>query len=164
MVEIRTASSEDAVGINEIGNYYIDKTVANFKTERLSIKERENWIGTFSNSGRYRLAVATDEKVILGYACSSIYYDRSAYQTSVTTSIYLQAAACAKGLGTQLYSYLFELLAGEDIKRAYAGITLPNEASQRFHAKFGFKEVGIFTQAGRKYGKYWDVLWMEKPM
>jgi phosphinothricin acetyltransferase len=164
MIEFRTANAEDAAGINEVGNYYIENTPANFKTEPLNLLERKNWIQTFSNSGRYRLVVATDEEVILGYACSSSFYDRSAYQTSVATTIYLQPDVSRKGLGTRLYTYLFDLIEGEDIKRAYAGITLPNDASRAIHAKFGFNEVGVFTQAGKKYGKYWDVLWMEKPM
>jgi phosphinothricin acetyltransferase len=72
--------------------------------------------------------------------------------------------SAARVLAPDSIPIFLTLLQGEDIKRAYAGITLPNDASRAIHAKFGFKEVGVFTQAGRKYGKYWDVLWMEKPM
>jgi len=64
MIEFRTANAEDAAGINEVGNYYIENTPANFKTEPLNLLERKNWIQTFSNSGRYRLVVATDKEVI----------------------------------------------------------------------------------------------------
>jgi phosphinothricin acetyltransferase len=48
-------------------------------------------------------------------------------------------------------------LKGEDIHRAYAGITLPNEASVRIHEAFGFRRVGTYAEVGRKFGKYWDV-------
>ena len=57
---------------------------------------------------------------------------------------------------------LFDILAGEDVHRAYAGITRPNEASSAVHKKFGFQSVGIYHAVGRKFDKYWDVEWFEK--
>ena len=55
-------------------------------------------------------------------------------------------------------------LEGEDVHRAYAGIALPNPASVGLHERFGFKRVGHFTEQGRKFGRYWDVAWYEKPL
>jgi phosphinothricin acetyltransferase len=45
-----------------------------------------------------------------------------------------------------------------------AGITIPNEASIKLHRKFGFTDVGVFTECGRKFDRYWDVVWMERPL
>jgi phosphinothricin acetyltransferase len=45
-----------------------------------------------------------------------------------------------------------------------AGITLPNAASLALHRRFGFSEVGVFSEVGRKFGRFWDVLWMEKAL
>ena len=59
---------------------------------------------------------------------------------------------------------IYEALAQEDVHRIYAGVTLPNEASLSFHKRFGFAEVGTFHEVGRKFGKYWDVAWLEKAM
>ena len=70
----------------------------------------------------------------------------------------------SQGIGTQLYSALFNALAEEDVHRAYAGITLPNEASVAVHKKFGFQSVGIYHEVGRKFDKYWDVEWFEKAL
>ena len=163
-MEIRPANSADAAGINEIGNHYIVTTPANFKIEELTLKERQVWMQDFAQTGRHRLLLATERDSILGYACSTQFDERSAYQTSIATTIYLHPEYCKHGLGTELYSKLFEELENEDLNRAFAGITLPNEASIGIHKKFGFKEVGIFTQAGHKHDKYWDVLWMEKSL
>ena len=52
----------------------------------------------------------------------------------------------------------------EDIHRAYAGITMPNDASVALHTKFGFRQAGYFTEQGRKFERYWDVAWFEKEM
>jgi phosphinothricin acetyltransferase len=55
-------------------------------------------------------------------------------------------------------------LADEDIHRIVGGYTLPNAASAKLHEMFGFKSVGIFSEVGYKFGKYWDVAWTERPL
>jgi phosphinothricin acetyltransferase len=72
--------------------------------------------------------------------------------------------AAGRGIGTLLYKELFAALEGEDVHRAYAGIAQPNEPSNRLHARFGFRHVGTYEQVGRKFGRYWDVAWFEKPL
>ena len=52
----------------------------------------------------------------------------------------------------------------EDVHRAYAAIVLPNPASVALHARFGFAPVGTYREAGRKFGRYWDVQWFERPL
>jgi phosphinothricin acetyltransferase len=68
------------------------------------------------------------------------------------------------GLGRLLYAALFDSLADQDIHRIVAGIAQPNAASNALHQRFGFKSIGVFNQVGRKFGKYWDVMWMERPL
>ena len=53
---------------------------------------------------------------------------------------------------------------GIDYRRIVAGYTLPNAASAALHERFGFKLVGIFSENGRKFGRYWDVAWNERPL
>ena len=80
------------------------------------------------------------------------------------TSAYLAPELVGKGAGSRLYKALFDSLEGEDVHRAYGGIALPNPASIALHEKFGFKRVALFTEQGRKFGRYWDVAWYEKPL
>jgi phosphinothricin acetyltransferase len=67
-----------------------------------------------------------------------------------------------KGIGNRLYAELFERLKGEDIHRFVAGYALPNAATEALHRRFGFTVVGVFNENGRKFGKYWDVCWVER--
>ena len=87
-----------------------------------------------------------------------------AYLHSVETTIYCDPAATGRGLGTALYRELLELLATADVHRAYAGIALPNEASERLHRRFGFRELGTYTEVGHKLGRWVDVRWYERPV
>jgi phosphinothricin acetyltransferase len=127
--------------------------------------EREHWFHAHSDGMRHRLLVAQiADKKILGYACTGQFRSKQAYDTTVEASVACLAGETSKGLGTLLYAELFRLLACEDVHRIVAGIAQPNAASNRLHEKFGFRQIGIFNEVGRKFGKYWDVRWMEKHM
>jgi phosphinothricin acetyltransferase len=82
----------------------------------------------------------------------------------VEVTVYLAPHAGGRGIGTLLYTALFEALAEEDVHRAYAGVAQPNEASTRLHERFGFRHVGTYREVGRKFGRYWDVAWYEKDL
>jgi phosphinothricin acetyltransferase len=108
--------------------------------------------------------VAVSESVVIGFASSSRFRPKAAYETSIETSVYLAPESVGRGAGSRLYQALFKALEGEDVHRAYAGIALPNPASIGLHERFGFKRVAHFTEQGRKFGRYWDVAWYEKPL
>ena len=80
------------------------------------------------------------------------------------TSVYLAPGEGGKGLGRKLYRTLFDALAGEDVHRAFGGVTQPNEASVGLHLVMGFTYVGTYREVGRKFGKFWDVAWYAKAL
>jgi L-amino acid N-acyltransferase YncA len=67
-----------------------------------------------------------------------------------------------RSIGQKLYGALFEAIAEQDIRRIVAGYVLPNQGSAKLHEQFGFKVIGVFSENGRKFGKYWDVIWSEQ--
>jgi phosphinothricin acetyltransferase len=109
------------------------------------------------------LLVAEESGSVIGYAGTTRWRPKAAYDTTVEITIYCAAEALGEGIGSRLYSSLFEALKEEDIHRFVAGYTLPNPASAALHERFGFKAVGIFPEVGRKFGRYWDVAWSERP-
>ena len=122
------------------------------------------WFEQFAATGRHRLLVAEENGIILGYAGTTRFRAKPAYDTTVETTIYAAQEAVGKGIGRKLYAALFETLAGENINRFVGGFTLPNAGSQKLHEYFGFKNVGVFSEVGFKFGKYWDVQWTERPL
>lgn len=163
-VHVRPATEADLDGINEIYNYYVAETHVTFDVEPMSMEDRREWFGHYAESGRHRLMVALDGDKVAGFASSSRFRPKPGYLTSVETSVYLALEGVGKGIGSRLYGELFKAIDGEDVHRAYAGIALPNPASIALHEKFGFKRVAHFTEQGRKFGRYWDVAWFEKPL
>lgn len=165
-VQVRPGVETDLKALTDLYNHYVRETPITFDTAVFTPEERRPWLLSHPEDGPYRLKVAADADTqeILGYATSSPYRAKPAYATSVETTIYLAPHAGGRGIGSLLYKALFEALAGEDVHRAYAGIAQPNEASVRLHERFGFRHVGTYHEVGRKFGRWWDVAWYEKPL
>ncbi len=159
---IRPAERLDLPQITEIYNYYVVNTPVTFDVEAYTVERREPWFEQFAATGRYRLLVAEEDGIVLGYAGTTRFRPKAAYETTVETTIYCAQDAVGKGIGKRLYSALFEALKGEDIHRFVAGYALPNAATEGLHRRFGFKVVGVFSENGRKFGRYWDVCWLER--
>jgi phosphinothricin acetyltransferase len=163
-VDVRPATEDDLGAINDIYNHYVVGTHITFDDEPMTMEARREWFGHYATTGRHRLLVAAERETVIGFASSSRFRPKPGYLTSVETSIYLAVGATGRGAGGKLYTELFEAIAGEDLHRAYAGIALPNQASAALHEKLGFKRVALFSEQGRKFGRYWDVAWFEKPL
>jgi phosphinothricin acetyltransferase len=164
-VLVRPAVDDDVPALTDLYNHYIEHTHTTFDLEPWTVDQRREWFTHYSDTGRHRLLVAVDPtERILGYATSSQFRNKAAYATSVETTVYCGPDAGGRGVGSALYSTLFDVLADEDVHRAYAGIALPNDASLALHRRFGFTEIGTYREVGRKFGRYWDVLWLERPL
>jgi phosphinothricin acetyltransferase len=164
---IRPALLSDLPRLAEIYNHYILNTPITFNTRPFTVEEFAGWFEEHSDGRRHRLVVAVkngDDSRVIGYAGTGRFRPKEAYETTVETTIYCSPECTQRGVGTLLYGALFELIAGEDINRIVAGVTLPNPASVALHERFGFRHVGTFTGNGRKFGKYWDVAWFERPL
>jgi phosphinothricin acetyltransferase len=162
---MRDGCDADVPQLTEIYNHYVLTTHVTFDIEPFSVEQRRrDWFAHYRTDGPHRLVVAADRATVLGYATSSPFQTKPAYATSVATTIYCAPAAVGQGVGSLLYDKLFELLAGERLHRALAGIALPNDASLRLHRRFRFSEIGIEHEVGHKFGKFWDVLLLERSL
>ena len=163
-VQVRAASEDDLGSINEIYNHFVAESHCTFDVEPISLEARREWFAHHDATGRHRVFVAEDGARVIGFASSSRFRPKPAYLTSIEVSVYVAPDVTGEGVGSRLYEMLFGALGGEDVHRAYAGIALPNPESIALHEKFGFKRVAHFTEQGRKFGRYWDVAWFEKPL
>ena len=163
-VIIRRVVQGDLAALLAIYNDYIADTPVTFDLEPRTLEQRQQWLDSFAPSGRHQCFVAARQGVPIGWACSGKFKEKAAYDTSVETSIYLAPGETGKGLGRRLYQTLFDALAGEDVHRAYGGVTQPNEASVGLHLAMGFSHVGTYREVGRKFGRFWDVAWFGKPL
>jgi phosphinothricin acetyltransferase len=163
-VLVRPGQAGDLPALTALYNHYVEHTHVTFDTQPFTVEQRHVWFSHYGPTGRHRLFVAVVGDELVGYATSSRFRDKAAYDTSVETTVYVLDGGAGRGVGSALYSELFGALQGEDVHRAYAGIALPNDASIALHRRFGFADVGTYGEVGRKLGRYWDVTWLEKTL
>jgi phosphinothricin acetyltransferase len=162
---VRPAVPDDLPALTAIYNHYIVHTTITFDLHPYEPDARRGWFDDHAATGRHRLLVAAaGDGVPVGYATSSRWRPKAAYDTTVESSVYCHPDAVGRGIGTQLYTALFAALAAEDVHRVVAGIAQPNAASVALHQRFGFRQVGVFESVGFKFGRYWDVAWFQRSM
>jgi phosphinothricin N-acetyltransferase len=106
---------------------------------------------------------------ILGYAYASVFKERAAYDWSAESSVYVSQNARALGIGRLLYETLQRALRAQNIADMNACIACGddkylNDASVRFHERMGFRFVGRFERCAYKFGRWYDMAWMQKPI
>ena len=159
-MNIRIATSDDAKELLNIYKYYVENTAITFEYDVLSIEE---FSGRIKNTlKKYPYLIAENEDGIYGYAYAGEFKSRQAYNWAVETSIYVKNGGSRHGVGTLLYKELEKYLKLQNIINVNACIAYPNEKSEDFHKKFGYKTVAHFTKCGYKFGQWHDMIWMEK--
>jgi len=163
-ISIRRAEPADLSPLLDIYNDYVLNTSITFDIEPRTLAQRQEWLDRVADRGRYQCFVAATGAKPIGWACSAKFKEKEAYATSIETSVYCARGYTGRGIGRRLYAALFESLQGEDVHRAYGGITLPNEASIALHVAMGFRPIGTYREVGRKFGRFWDVALYERAM
>jgi phosphinothricin acetyltransferase len=101
--------------------------------------------------------VAERDDTPVAFAYGGDFRTRAAYRWSTETTIYVAASERGRGLGRALYAALLRVLRLQGYRRAFGGITLPNDASIALHRAVGFEACGLFERAGFKHGAWHDV-------
>lgn len=166
-ITFRDAAQEDAERLLEIYRYYVEKTVITFEWTVPTVEEfRSRMRHTME---RYPYIVAVRDGRIVGYAYVGPFVGREAYDWAVETTIYLDPSCRHQGVGGRLYHVLEELLREMHILNLNACIGYPKvedeyltKNSAEFHAHLGYRMVGEFHDCGYKFGRWYDMVWMEK--
>lgn len=166
-ITIRPASVSDAEAILKIYQHYVKNTAITFEYEVPSVEEFRSRIS--HTLERYPYLAAVQGADILGYTYAGPFKTRAAYDWSVETTIYLSPDAQKRGIGRMLYQALENELRRMGIRNLYACIGYPRTEdeyltrnSAQFHEHLGFSTVGTFHSCGYKFGRWYDMIWMEK--
>jgi L-amino acid N-acyltransferase YncA len=159
---VRPASRADAPALLAIYRPYVLGTAVSFELVSPTVEEFAARIAKVLPVWQW--LVAEREGQCIGYAYGSRHRERPAYRWSVEVSAYVEPGHQRQGIGRTLYLQLFEALADKGFCNAYAGVTLPNEASVALHQAVGFRPIGVFPAVGRKFGTWHDVAWFHRPL
>ncbi|KDN18664.1 GNAT family N-acetyltransferase [Amycolatopsis rifamycinica] len=156
---IRHATPRAAAACAALYAPYVTDTAVSFETEPPDATEMARRI-----AAAHAWFVLEDDGHVAGYAYATRFAERAAYRWSCETSIYLEQGRRRTGAGRALYEALFERLRARGFCRAFAGMTLPNEASAGLHRALGFEPAGVYRRVGWKHGAWRDVAWVQKDL
>lgn len=154
---IRTATLKDAPAITEIYNHYVQHSYATLEYETVAPSFYENKIRQIQDEGHHWLVATGVREDVQGYAYSHRWNARDGYDQTCEVSVYIHPDAQGKGIGSRLYTDLFERLQQDGMHSMLAVIGLPNEGSIALHEKFGMYKTAHFKELGKKFGKWLDV-------
>ena len=164
---IRNVRTDDAARLVEIYSYYVEKTAVSFEYETPSVEEFAHRIKRISE--KYPYLVCETDNVIVGYAYAGRYNPRKAYDWTVTTSIYLDKEYRRQGIGSMLYDSLEVKLKEQGIVNLLAGVAFCEEEdeylthdSKDFHMNKGYTQVAHMRSVGKKFDRWYDLLWFQK--
>ncbi|MBW0017406.1 MAG: N-acetyltransferase [Mycobacterium sp.] len=157
---VRLASQQDAAACVALYRPYVEHTAISWELEVPSVDEMAARIAANRESHEWLVLEQGDQ--IIGMAYSHALKARlPSFQWSVETGVYVDLDHHRGGGGRKLYTQLLRRLTERGYRRAFAGITQPNEASNAFHRSFGFQDAGLYRRVEWKHGSWHDVAWMQ---
>jgi phosphinothricin acetyltransferase len=160
-ITIRSAIEADLRAIDDIYNWYVPRSTCTYQEQVEPFESRIDW---FAHHGeRHPVTVAVDDASgeIIGWGALSEFRERSAYRHTVENSVYLRHDRHGRGIGSALLADLIERAKTIGHRTIIAGIDAEQVSSIALHKKFDFVECAHIREAGHKFGRWLDVIYMQ---
>jgi L-amino acid N-acyltransferase YncA len=158
LMHVRLADpARDAAAVAAIYRPSVEEGLASF--EEVAPDEAEMARRMRAILARTPWLVAEGEDAVIGYAYAGPHKERPGYRWSVDISVYVAEDARGQRVGRLLYDELLPILHRQGFVNVYAGVTLPNPASEALHEAIGMRRIGVYERVGFKHGDWHDVAW-----
>ena len=159
-VNLRLACPEDAEATREIYNIEVTGSTVTFDLVPRSLEDQLAWLD--QRSGAMAVVVAEIDGQVVGFASLSPYRDRPAYATTVEDSVYVHADFRGRGVARALLAEILDIASTRGFHAVMARIVGGHDASIGLHSSLDFEIVGTEREVGRKFGKWLDVVIMQR--
>jgi L-amino acid N-acyltransferase len=156
----RLAEPRDAEATRAIYNREVLETTVTFDLVPRSLEDQTAWLA--QHAGGHPAIVAVDDDGVCGFASLSPFRPRPAYAPTVEDSVYVHRERRGRGIGELLLRDLLGLATDHGFHSVVARIVGGHDASIALHEKCGFVPVGCEREVGRKFGRWLDVVLMQK--
>jgi L-amino acid N-acyltransferase YncA len=158
---VRAAVEEDMVGVLAIYNEVIANTTAVYREEAVTLEERVGWFRARRERG-FPVLVACEGDRVVWFASFGEFRGAPCYRYTVETTVHVDAGYRGRGVGRELVKALFPLALEAGVHAMVAAVDGENVGSVRFHEGLGFEVVARFRQVGRKFGRWLDLVFLER--
>lgn len=161
---LRDAAADDLPAITAIYAHHVLRGTGTFEEEPPSGTEMAARMAKVQ-AARCAWLVAEADGVVQGFAYYAQYRDRSAYRFAAENSVYVRDDVRGQGVGKALAAALVESAARRGFRQMIAVIgDSENVGSIGLHLSVGFRQVGVLRAAGMKFGRWVDVVLMQRPL
>ena len=158
---IRPATADDGPSVYLLRRGYVRDTSVTFSTDESSPQAMAADISEVLSLG-HGFLVAEDDRGLAGYACYRQFRSGPGYARAMEHTILLDPRVQGQGLGRRLMSALESHAAAAGVHVLVAGVSAENAAGVAFHAACGFVETGRMREVGYKFGRWMDLVLMQK--
>jgi phosphinothricin acetyltransferase len=159
-VTVRLARLADAEAIRTIYNVEVTGSTVTFDLVPRTLADQEAWL--VEHEGVHPAVVAEVAGEVVAFGSLAPYRSRPAYATTVEDSVYVRGDQRGLGLGRTILAELVRLGTVHGFHAVMARIVGGHEASIGLHTACGFELVGIEREVGRKFGRWLDVVLMQR--
>ena len=160
-MEIRQAEAGDCPEICALWNTMIRDTVVTFTTREKRPGELARTLDGKTEAGQPFL-LARDRGALLGFTTYGQFRNGPGYVRTMESTIMIEPGARGKGLGRRLMHHLERHASERGIHSIFAGVSAENEGAAQFHRKCGFQEVACLREVGFKFGRWHDLILLQK--
>jgi phosphinothricin acetyltransferase len=160
-MELRDATEQDLEGILAIYNDVIATSTAIYTEAPVTLQDRQEWFRARQREG-YPIVVASDETGITGYGSFGDFRAWPGYRFTVEHSVHVRTDRRMHGIGAAIVAELVRRAAALGKHVMIAGIDADNVASIRLHDRLGFERVAHFREVGWKFGRWLDLVFMQR--
>lgn len=155
------ATEEDLPALLDIINREIATGSARWEYTPWSLNEAHTWLAEKQRDSK-PVIIAQYENAVAGYGTYGQFRQKIGYQFSMEHSVYVVPEKQGLGIGSAIMQWLIQSATDNGYHTLIAGIDAANEESIRFHARFGFEEVARLREVGFKFGRWLDLVFMQR--
>jgi phosphinothricin acetyltransferase len=160
-VRISDATEADLPGLLAIYNDVIRSSTAVFTTHPVTLEDRREWWQARVEKG-FPVFIAHDATGVAGFATFGEFRAWPGYRCTVEHSVHVRSDRRSQGIGQALMAALIPRATTLGKHVMVAGIDAANAGSIRFHERLGFEQVGTLREVGTKFGRWLDLVFMQR--
>jgi L-amino acid N-acyltransferase len=159
-VDVRLAGPDDAEAIRAIYNLEVTESTVTFDLVPRSVDEQQAWLA--EHAGVHPAVVAVEGGTVVGFGALAPYRSRPAYATTAEDSVYVRRDRRGRGCGRAILAELVRLGTVHGFHSLMGRVVGGHQASIALHRALGFELVGVEREVGRKFGRWLDVVVLQK--
>ncbi|MBP0465333.1 N-acetyltransferase [Roseomonas sp. PWR1] len=164
-MRVRDATPADLPAMTEIYGHHVLHSTGTFEETPPDAAEMAARIARVQDAGYPWLVAEDEDGAVLGFGYCAPFRPRAAYRHTAEDSVYVRDDIRGQGVGKALVAEVLARAEAMGIRQMVAVIgDAENVGSIGLHISLGFRQVGVLKAVGMKFGRWVDVVQMQRAL